>query len=300
MSNPAVTFRPDNLELLFGQDHLKEALRQWLEKPKTTPQSILLWGPYGTGKTTVARMFAKRLASISGDVVEINASACRGIDDVREWIESSRFSPLGTAKVFIIDELHQMTQAAQSALLKVIEEPPRGLYYFLCTTEPSKLLPAIRSRCVQMEFKLLGRQSALELMDLIGSGLVSPEIQEEIFRRSRGHARDIVNAVGSTISGKISSLDQFQKAVGPGSQEVEYILRGVLEGTASRDQLLRLSQFADETLLLKLIEEVVDQSLFLNPKIRSNYKSFLDLRVQVKNHLISAREMLNFFLSILL
>ena len=123
MGNVIYNFRPDDLGKIFGQDHLLELLVSWLEDVSKIPRSILFSGGYGTGKTSIARIFANHLVSNKIDIKEINAADARGIDDVRGWAESAKFSPLGEkAKVYIIDELHMMTGSAQSALLKVIEE----------------------------------------------------------------------------------------------------------------------------------------------------------------------------------
>ena len=145
--------RPDDIGKIFGQDHIQELLITWLEDPSKVPASLLISGPYGTGKTTIARLLAKKLAGSSTDIIEINAANSRGIDDARQWAEAARFSPLGTgAKVFIIDELHQMTSAAQSALLKVIEEPPQKIHFFLCSHQSSEYLQPF----IFLAFSLVG------------------------------------------------------------------------------------------------------------------------------------------------
>ena len=110
-------FRPDDIGKVFGQDHIQDILLTWLEDISKMPPSILFSGPFGVGKTTIARILANHIVKAKKDLKEINAADNRGIDDVRLWVESTRFSPLGSGgKVYIIDELHQMTGAAQAAL----------------------------------------------------------------------------------------------------------------------------------------------------------------------------------------
>lgn len=187
-------FRPSKIEELFGQDHLKPLLSKWMADPSQIPQSILIHGPYGNGKTSIARMIADKLASNPSDINEMNAAASRGIDDIRDIAESTMFSGLGGNKVYIIDELHQMTAAAQSALLKVIEEPKAGIYFILCTTDYAKLLDTIRSRCTKLEVRLLEEAHAYALMNYLSKDL-SDDLKGDIYYSSGGHARDIVKAV---------------------------------------------------------------------------------------------------------
>lgn len=192
-------FRPSKLDEIFGQDHLKPILNNWLADIKSVPQAILFHGPYGNGKTTIARILAEKLVSNPSDINEINAAASRGIDDIREIAESTMFSGLGGNKVYIIDELHQMTQAAQSALLKVIEEPKKGIYFMLCTTDFAKLLDTIRSRCTKLEVRLLDEKTSYEFMDFLHKGLPE-DLKGDIFYSSGGHARDIMKSVSVGIS----------------------------------------------------------------------------------------------------
>lgn len=187
-------FRPTTVEELFGQDHLKGILIKWLNNPTEIPKSILLHGPYGCAKTSIARMLAAKLTTNPTDIHEMNAAAARGIDDVRDIADSTSFSGFGGNKVYIIDELHSMTPAAQSALLKVIEEPKEGVYFILCTTDYAKLLDTIRSRCTKLEVRLLSEQASFELMKMLDSSL-SEEMMFNIYLSSGGHARDIVKSV---------------------------------------------------------------------------------------------------------
>jgi DNA polymerase III gamma/tau subunit len=191
-------FRPQKIEEIFGQEHIKPMLYRWLSNPQEIPKSILLHGPYGCSKTTIARMLAKTLAH-EQDIMEMNAAAARGIDDVRDIADNTAFSGLSGNKVYIIDELHMMTPAAQSALLKVIEEPKEGIYFILCTTDYAKLLDTIRSRCTKLEVKLLTEQEAFSLMQFLNPQ-ISEDLMVNIYLASGGHARDIVKSVAVGIS----------------------------------------------------------------------------------------------------
>lgn len=220
-------FRPQTIEQIFGQDHLKPLLIRWVHDPNQIPQSLLIHGPYGMGKTSIARILAKKLAS-DGDIHEMNAAASRGIDDVRAIAEDTVFSGLAGNKVYIIDELHAMTAAAQSALLKVIEEPRPGIYFMLCTTDYAKLLDTIRSRCTQIDVRLLSEQEGLSLIDYVGGSDLDPNTKQKIYMSSNGHARDIVKSVSvgmhnpklidealGTVDTSIKTLTQYMRAPDP-------------------------------------------------------------------------------------
>lgn len=166
------TYRPSTFDEVAGQQHIVQTLRNALVENKIA-HAYLFCGPRGTGKTTMARIFAKALNCSDGfgkqcnecenciainegrhpDVIEIDAASNRGIDDIRDLISKVKYSPImGRYKVYIIDEVHMMTTEAFNALLKTLEEPPESVVFILATTEPYKLMPTILSRCQRYDF----------------------------------------------------------------------------------------------------------------------------------------------------
>lgn len=182
-------YRPQTFEEVAGQSVIVRTLKNALANDKLA-HAYLFAGPRGTGKTTMARLLAKALdcdegvgiqcnhcsncTSISDgshpDVIEIDAASNNGVDQVRDLIEKVTYAPIkGRYKVYIIDEVHMMTDAAFNALLKTIEEPPERVIFILCTTEPYKVLPTILSRCQRFDFgKIPDEDMERKLVEILG------------------------------------------------------------------------------------------------------------------------------------
>lgn len=283
-----IKFRPTKVEELFGQQHLHDLIKKWLANPETIPQSLLIHGPYGTGKTSIARILAESLVSNPGDINEMNAAASRGIDDVRAIAEDTAFHALGKAKVYIIDELHQMTPAAQQALLKVIEEPKPGTYFILCTTDYEKLVPMIRSRCSKIQVHSLGEPDAMALIDHVGGKDLAPNIKYDIFLASDGHARDIVKMVGMA-----QVQPRTVSAIATNIRNAQEMLAGWLSGQVN--DATPLLQIDDQGAKL-LADSVCDNPLLYlslyNQHAFTIYSALLKARADGTLYLISHKQRL--------
>ena len=164
-------FRPGRFAEVRGQDHVVRALRGAVKNERIS-HAYLFSGPRGTGKTTAARILAKALnceAPLEGDacgqcescvaitrgasldVVELDAASNNGVDDIREIIAGAWHATPGSWKVYIFDEVHQLSKSASAALLKTLEEPPSHVVFVLATTDPHKVLPTIRSRTQHLD-----------------------------------------------------------------------------------------------------------------------------------------------------
>lgn len=177
------TYRPTNFNEMAGQKHIVQTLKNAVIRNKIA-HAYLFCGPRGTGKTSIAKIFAKAvncenskdgtpclickncLAAQEGnhpDVFEIDAASNNGVDEVRDLIEKVKYAPtLGKYKIYIIDEVHMMSTGAFNALLKTIEEPPAHVIFILATTEPHKVLPTIISRCQRYDFSKVSKEDIVE------------------------------------------------------------------------------------------------------------------------------------------
>jgi DNA polymerase-3 subunit gamma/tau len=194
-----------------------------LRSNKAKGNTLLISGPYGAGKTTMARIIAKALNcqetgpyEVCGkciscrssivkhpDIEEINAADARGIDDARRIIEASHYSPRFGARVFILDELHQLTPQASQAFLKNLEEPPKHVAYILVTTDPWKLLPTIRSRSTHIKVGTILTPDLVRFLSKIAKREeldFSKDILTYIAELSGGHIRDALNLLEQLAS----------------------------------------------------------------------------------------------------
>lgn len=145
-------YRPQSFSDVVGQEKIVELLESSIKQKKIS-HAYLFYGGRGTGKTTVARIFARDIGCNPEDIIEIDAASNRGIDEIRELREAVRTAPFSSPyKVYIVDEAHMLTKEAANALLKTLEEPPSHVIFILATTDPEKLPATIVSRCQKIIF----------------------------------------------------------------------------------------------------------------------------------------------------
>lgn len=160
-------YRPDIFDDVVGQDATVKSLARMIEKRES--QCFLFGGPAGTGKTTLARICAMEVGCHPKDILEIDAATYTGIDAMREVQTTVQYRPFGKSDVraIIIDEAHRLSRQAWDSLLKVTEEPPPHAYWFLCTTEPAKVPPTIRSRFTSFQLQSLNERDMKKIIDAV-------------------------------------------------------------------------------------------------------------------------------------
>ncbi len=208
----ALKYRPTTFEEVVGQDQTIEQLRSALEKG-TLGHALLFCGTRGTGKTTTARIVAKELNQPYPEIyeswdirhhlvlIEIDGASNTGVDNVRELIESIRYSTQGH-RVVIIDEAHMLSKNAFNALLKTLEEPPDKVMFILCTTEPHKLIDTVKSRCQIYEFHEVELETLksyyAHIMELEG---VNVDVNAAALK-ANGSVRDGLSILQKALSGE--------------------------------------------------------------------------------------------------
>jgi len=265
-------YRPQDFDEVVGQEAIVRTLKNAISSGQVR-QAYLFAGPRGTGKTSLARILAKGLNCVQGptpspdkvcnacvtiangtslDVIEMDAASQRGIDDIREIRERVVLQPAeGRYKVYILDEAHQLTDAAWNALLKLIEEPPPHLVFVFCTTDLSKVLPTVRSRCQTFVFARPRLPDLVRKLRRIadGEGINAPDQSLALIARSaRGAYRDAE-----------STLDQLASAT-----ENDVTVQAVLQllGAVEEEALFRICDLVvdrDTAGALTFLEELAEQ-----------------------------------------
>lgn len=212
-------YRPASFDEVVGQHHIVRTLQNAIAK-KRIAHAYLFCGPRGTGKTSIAKIFARTLnctgenppcmecenclLSLNGshpDIIEIDAASNNGVDEVRSLTEKVGYAPMeGKYKVYIIDEVHMMTPGAFNALLKTIEEPPAHVIFIFATTEPHKVLPTILSRCQRFDF---GKVSQKDI-----EGRLKAICEKEEIQADEGAVQLIAHLADGGMRDALSILDQ--------------------------------------------------------------------------------------------
>ena len=242
-------YRPSSLEELVGQSDAVQLISEQI-KNSNLSHAYLFSGPRGVGKTSLARIIATTIGCDPVfDITEIDAASHNKVDDVRELNDSVNFiaSSPGKKRVFILDEVHMLSNAASNAFLKTLEEPPDHVIFILATTEPDRVIETIRSRTTQIAFKRIKNSDIITSLEKISKAekiKLSKEILEYIANQSDGSLRDAINLFEQTFStfgnkatmeqlysilGKVTTTDLFQILEAMGTQDTAAVLQVLRE-----------------------------------------------------------------------
>ena len=284
----ALKYRPQEFKDLIGQEVMAQTITNAIKLNKT-PNAYLLTGIRGVGKTTTARLIAKALnctkdftkgekcktgeychcaeiiSSNHMDILEMDAASKTGIDDVRELIENSKYSPTSARfKIFIIDEVHMLSKQAFNGLLKTLEEPPPSLKFILATTEVRKIPVTILSRCQRFDLKRVSVEQLCKHLKIIADkekGKISEDAIKLIARTSEGSVRDSISLLDRAL---------ISQSINEGKQIEEPDVRQML-GLADKSKIISLFKevlTGNEKDALKFLHELINDGLdaknFLN------------------------------------
>ena len=289
-------YRPVTFEEVAGQRSIVRTLKNAISSGKIA-HAYLFCGPRGTGKTSMARLFAKALNCEKGigqqcnecsncqainegvhpDVIEIDAASNNGVDQVRDLIDKIRYAPIkGRYKVYIIDEVHMMSAGAFNALLKTFEEPPEQVIFILATTEPYKVLPTILSRCQRFDFGKIDDEDIREKLIWI--------LDKEKVEYDEKGIDAIISLADGGMRDALSILDQVLAYSGNQLHEADVLTLFGLTSNTQKIELLKLIRQGDVSRVLGKLEEFLNSGVDIK-RLSDNLLEILkDLVIYEKTH----------------
>jgi DNA polymerase-3 subunit gamma/tau len=260
-------YRPQEFSEVRDQDHIVKVLEGAIKKGEI-PHALLFSGTRGTGKTTLARIFAKAIGTSSVDLYEIDAASNRGIDDIRELKEAVHTLPYESKyKVYIVDEVHMLTKEAFNALLKTLEEPPAHVLFILATTEEEKLLDTILSRCQVFRFRSPSRAVLAQIVTDVAKKegfKLEPDAADLIaiaadgsFRDALGVTQKVILASGDTIG----DANEVAAIIGAPRGEILISLITALDQGSTEKALEAIKLAVDAHVDMKLFARLLLENL---------------------------------------
>lgn len=288
--------RPRNFSGIIGQEHITKTLTNQI-KSGQVGHAYLFCGTRGTGKTSVAKIFAREVNEGKAselDIFELDAASNNRVEDVRDIIEKVKYPPVSSKyKIYIVDEVHMFSSSAFNAFLKTLEEPPSHVIFILATTEPHKLPATILSRCMRFDFRAASEQEIQTLLSRVFKKeniKAEPEAIQLLAAAGQGSFRDALSfaeTVASFCNGDITAA-AVTKVLGAVDKEV---LKTLLDAIQKSDTKLIVSIVKNifsigrnTNAVIKDMLEIIKQKFIATneKKLMEIYRAFAELEITIK------------------